>query len=304
MLGVDQDLSQTIELDNLDNHSHQRWFGHGLNRTLDYEVMRIVAKSPAAEEGFLELLRLALKLVTKRYIALAPNNQPHHISRVRQVKVNMLEFCQNLRNIRPNLTQTTLGLVFSALIFIVIVAAGTAVAYIELDNLALVSSPNCGLWMHPKYQDFTVYSHGKAGEMVSMYYKTCYENDLSLQDCNLFSHQSLFTTMTDNEDCPFRGDVCLLGKNSAVSLDTGLIDSKYLGINSPHRPFFRRRNICAPLVIDGYSNTENDSNLTTFTSFYYGPRTKENNVTILQTRNLISFPLGSPGYNVAVMGER
>jgi hypothetical protein len=270
---------------------------NALDPRLEDEVVRIVAKSHAAEEGMVELLKLAFQLLTGQPIALAADVETD-ISRIGRAKIRFLAFCQNLRTVKKEIIQTAIALVFSATFFIALAAAATAVAYLESNNLALVSSPNCGVWMHPTNQHLTAAAQGATEEMIWIHYRTCYENDPSLRSCNLFSYTPLLTTMTDNDECPFHGDVCLLGNKSAVTLDTGFLDSKFLGINSPQRPFFRRRSTCAPVVVDGYSTVQNWFNLSTLTTFYYGSRSSQDNSTTRQLRSIFANLLGSPGYSV------
>jgi hypothetical protein len=55
-----------------------------------------------------------------------------------------------------------------------------------------------------------------------------------------------------NASCPFDGDACLFGNQSAFEVTTGLLDSNTLGVNAPvsKRFYFRKTMSCAPLKSD------------------------------------------------------
>jgi hypothetical protein len=256
------------------------------------DPMRILISSHAAEDGFVHLVRNVLHDVGGRPITL-PSDRQNSGSWVVRTRSRLRGFRQNFLNIGANLIVTALLLLFCGITFVSLAAAGTAVVYLELDNMALSSSPNCGVWMYTSNIEKTVPAQGKTEELIELYYRNCYESDPSLQDCNMFSEKNLHVQVTENEECPFNGDVCLLGNKSAIALDTGYLDSKHLGVNSPQRLFFRRRNICAPLVIDGYARVENISGLFTITEFQYVP-----NSTTTQIRPGRLKQIGSPGYEV------
>lgn len=144
-----------------------------------------------------------------------------------------------------------------------------------------------------------VYAWNMAEEQAASYYRGCYEADPSVQLCNIYANNDPLSQRTDNTDCPFLGDVCLLGPKSAVTFDTGYLDVNTLGINARNRPFYRRRTTCAPVVTDGYVEfQDNYSGFLIQAQFYYG--TRDRGPTYAQSR-IFSLPgTSSPTYQVAV----
>jgi hypothetical protein len=175
---------------------------------------------------------------------------------------------------------------FCAAIFFGIAIAAMMVSFITLDNTAPAMSPLCGVWT-PNANVSVVSPMGQIMLEVEPNYRECYENDAQ-PACNLFPYTELFVNFTDDVECPFVGDICLGGKeNSAISLDTGYLDSIYLGLNSPNRPLYRRKTTCAPLATTNYYNTTTDTT-TGFPviKFYYG---SEPNNTDPSTYNITRY---------------
>lgn len=170
--------------------------------------------------------------------------------------------------------------VFSVL---AIAGAGTAVGFLVLDNNALATNDMCGMWVPSDINNTTANPMGSVMDIIESYYKSCYESVSSTQGCGLFADDNLHVVNMTLVECPFVGDVCLLGKYSAISFDIGDLDSKFFGINSRHRPIIRRRSICAPIVTHGYY----DNTTTSFTniSFHYGLTSTGDNATYTQTRS-------------------
>lgn len=83
------------------------------------------------------------------------------------------------------------------------------------------------------------------------YARNCYHTELGTNGCNFFYNQSIAYTENHWQKCPFISEICANGSNSAMILDTGLVDAKVVGINSPAHLQFRRTTACAPLRIDG-----------------------------------------------------
>ena len=183
----------------------------------------ILASSRSAEDGAIRYIRQAWQDLASSPIALpgVPERGDSTSSRIRR---RLRGFWQNLKNIWTNLIQTLLGIIFSGTIFIAIAAAATAVIHLELDNTALLASPTCGLWLGARGASRPnpgLFAFSKTEERTALYYRNCYEADSSPQECSLFLDKKLHLEVTDNDECPFRGDVCLLGNNSALTFDTG-----------------------------------------------------------------------------------
>jgi hypothetical protein len=189
-------------------------------------------------------------------------------------------------------------LAFCAAIFISITAASISTGLLIQDNSAIPARQRCRMWENPG-ENIMSNPRGDMMEFAEAYYRTCYENDPSVQECDQFIDNDLHDINTTFVECPFKGDVCLLGKNSAIKWDTGLLDSIILGINSRYRPFIQKETICSPLIIEGYydfvSNTSTNS--TTF-NFHYG-NNSTNNITYSQNRSDYFENLYSPsGYEI------
>ncbi|PHH90118.1 hypothetical protein CDD83_4464 [Cordyceps sp. RAO-2017] len=87
------------------------------------------------------------------------------------------------------------------------------------------------------------------------YAQQCYSAERSgMFDCAFFVKDRLPTTVNGQAPCPFESSLCR-SNTSNLLLDTGLLDSQHLGLNSPpdERFLFRLVLHCAPLVTEGYS---------------------------------------------------
>jgi hypothetical protein len=117
----------------------------------------------------------------------------------------------------------------------------TIVSYLQSDNMALAVSPTCGNWMSPGITKEMLFAWAQSEEDAAGYYQNCYEADPSVQECNIYANNGPLSNRTDDDDCQFQGDVCLLGPHSAITLDTGYIDANTLGINSQKNPSFSKK---------------------------------------------------------------
>jgi hypothetical protein len=209
-------------------------------------------------------------------------------------------------------TVTVLGglaFLFCAATFIAIAITATTTSLITLDNNALSTSALCGVWI-PNDNVSVVNPMGQIMSEIEEMYRACYQNE-SPEDCNLFPYPNLFINVTENVECPFIGNFCLGGNNSAVRFETGYRDSSYLGLNSPKRPLYRRTTTCAPLVADNFTNITVDAttNFTTIT-FSFGPKIDPDDLsTYTITRSLAIEKLFTPtGYDLktssSILGYR
>lgn len=182
------------------------------------------------------------------------------------------DFWQNIVNNGEELLHLVFWFIFSCSIFMGLSIGATFVSYLQSDSIALSLSPTCGDWIGRTTKTM-VFAWNLGEEQAAGYYRNCYEADPSVQECNIYANNGPLSNTTDNDDCPFRGDVCLLGPKSAVTFDTGYLDINTLGINTRKRLFYRRRTTCAPLVTDGYVDVQdNYSGVMIQAQFYYGPR--------------------------------
>ena len=70
---------------------------------------------------------------------------------------------------------------------------------------------------------------------------------------NPYSHRlskNLPYEIDDTAACPFGGNTCYEGENTAIAMDTGFFDSSIIGINSEVSFQWRRRMACAPLTFN------------------------------------------------------
>ena len=144
-------------------------------------------------------------------------------------------FCQ-----RP--VDYIMSVLFSILLIGIFVAGTTGSVlsgYIVSDTLALVASKQCDLL------------RGNSGNEASEYSKNCYRTAPRQDGCNFFYNQSIAFTENFETKCPFTQRLCAFKNESGATFDTGLLDTKYLGINSPARLHFRQRSTCHPLKADG-----------------------------------------------------
>lgn len=142
------------------------------------------------------------------------------------------------------LTSIGLSIVFTG-IFVAESSGNVLSANIVSDTIALVSSPRC-----------SAIPYGSRWSRSIAYVDRCYQATLGADGCNDFYNQSISHEESSISTCPFEGNVCALGQNPAFVMDTGLVDSKVLGINAPKRHLFRRVATCAPLIHDGEHITQ------------------------------------------------
>ena len=134
-----------------------------------------------------------------------------------------------------------MSLLFSIFLIGVFVAEFTGTIFsgsIVSDTLALVASKKCELLP------------GNLRTEALDYSKKCYGTDPGQDDCNSYN-QSIAYSETSEGKCPFVESLCAFKNESGFSFDTGLLDAKYLGINSATRFQFRQRSTCHPLKTDG-----------------------------------------------------
>lgn len=127
------------------------------------------------------------------------------------------------------------------------------------SSSALLDSDRCGLFE---------YDNQRAGEeeavradmlmvkrerRAAAYAQDCYNADAGRSNndmrCTFFHNSTIGYTVSDDK-CPFyEAEVCAEGyqSGSAITLDTGLLDSSILGVNHKSTYRFRRTTTCAPL---------------------------------------------------------
>ena len=209
-------------------------------------------------------------------------------------------FWEKVEDNSEDLRSFLIGLVFCLAVFIGLVAGPTAVSAIQLDGIALSTSPACGVWMHPNQTRRMLYVWTQAEEQSAAYYRNCYEANSSTRVCNIFANNDPLSITTDSQVCPFQEDMCLLGPSSAITFDTGMVSAKTLGVNSKNQAYYQRRSTCAPVKSNGFVDMQdNYSGFLIQSQFYYGPRSYSNST--FDESRIFGLPgLTVPAYEVTV----
>ena len=125
-------------------------------------------------------------------------------------------------------------------------------------NVVLLRPTNCGLEVVQDASDLVTRGtvnyqwsakHSNDTRQSRAYGDQCYGSANGTLGCSIFAVQRLPYSIRTNAVCPF-DDLCRLGRESAVELDTGLLDSHtHLGINArpKDRVRFRRTATCSVL---------------------------------------------------------
>jgi hypothetical protein len=117
---------------------------------------------------------------------------------------------------------------------------------------------------------------------AARYARTCYVDNATSPECELFPTTSLSWQEDAGAACPFQdSEICVEGL--AFKVTAGPIDSHiHLGINAPReqRIRYKRNSICAPIPTGGYAAIANTTNLNAteivyneenLVQYYYGP---------------------------------
>ena len=243
-------------------------FGLVLDHTQEYLTVRVQPATPPENEMLLGGLDSGNRTPEHRgasySIAMLPIMQ--RIITIRKDKPSDIGF--GLRSLNsaikmlrdPSGKWLPIGLVLcSSLLgfvsFIGVSIGGILSANIVLGSNALCSSRDCGFYFTPKGSSV---GRAEVPSQVVRYFvdneaaaaaheSKCYSNWPSSECGNSVANTLPYDTL-DNTACPFRGDVCSQGPESAFALDTGRLDASMLGVNSGKQYLFRRSTVCAPLV--------------------------------------------------------
>ncbi|KIW16617.1 hypothetical protein PV08_03805 [Exophiala spinifera] len=217
------------------------------------------------------------------------------------------------RNQGARHSRTYVTIVLATLILVGFSAAGILTGEItkSASKHMLVQSNICGTWQATgdatSYATTTVYTQKNINDTLSAanYVANCYGDTLNSSfACTNFPRQSLPYVLQHNASCPFDDSFCIDGPTSAVSFDTGLLDSHlHLGINAPpkHRIQYRRRTVCSPLAFgDRFCRAENDTlsglgAVDEFVRCYTGPTVYTNYTFSVDTH---SYFVGTSGYQL------
>lgn len=131
----------------------------------------------------------------------------------------------------------------------------------------------------------------RSSQYLSYAYR-CYRNQTEVipADCNLYTLPTLPYSVDTNAACPFNASICKMAQGN-ILFDSGYLDSyEHLGLNDGPRFGLRLKRQCAPLVTEGYMQTDNNTSNPTV-QYSYGP-SRSANKTRLFTHALPLQPKG------------
>ncbi|KAH7416802.1 hypothetical protein BKA64DRAFT_277695 [Cadophora sp. MPI-SDFR-AT-0126] len=169
----------------------------------------------------------------------------------------------------------SLVVIFVGLPLAILIASILSVG-IATDTTALSSSPKCGIYLYePESKNMlggSLEFEHRAEAQAAAYAADCYGSSPLIDDCNRFFNQSIDYSAERKARCPFRGDVCDAGRDSAFKLSTGLVSGAVLGINARNPFFFSRTTTCSPLVTgDDYVGIGISNRGEKQWEYWYGP---------------------------------
>lgn len=116
---------------------------------------------------------------------------------------------------------------------------------VSIDSAQSISDFESGTALFVGYK----WSFKKAAD----YARTCYLNETSITSslCSSYARTRLNSNVTYLPLCPFNETLCAA---KAISIDSGLVSSIDLGINTPknERVHLRKKTTCTPLLIEEY----------------------------------------------------
>lgn len=139
-----------------------------------------------------------------------------------------------------------ISILLSALFVAIFVAEASGNAFsvnILSDRTALASTSRCSVSQYDRYENIKPLQVRAAS-----YSDQCYRKAKGTDGCNFLYSQEVAYSEQANDFCPFKNDYCALHEKPAYTFDTGYVDAKYVGINSPNKLYFRRTAVCAPLT--------------------------------------------------------
>jgi hypothetical protein len=175
-----------------------------------------------------------------------------------------------------------------------LIVGGYCLTNIRVDGAARLASEKCGLWLFEGENRSEAATRARMldlekEERAAQFAEDCYGRpSIAVSRCKVLRQPRLpGAAPIYTNKCPFAPEICL--RNQSVTFDTGLIDAKVLGINSPRMPKFRRSTTCTPLTM-AYPFVQNTtSNGTTTYTYHYGTKT-EGTQTSDQTYTTVGDP--------------
>ena len=132
-----------------------------------------------------------------------------------------------------------------------------ASANISGDSVVSAISDKAGLWYPDTSGAAFLLGEGSAiiedrDSRIWAYKRACYDAHKDAPMCGVFYKPKIPFHSVSDSPCPFDGDVCLSGSQSAYLVSTGILDSSVLGVNEEKskRFYFQRTMSCSPLLSD------------------------------------------------------
>jgi hypothetical protein len=139
----------------------------------------------------------------------------------------------------------------SIVFFILVIVLGSLTALLTGDSVGLARSSDCGYYLPGNIEETPAVIAAQTRLQVdaASYAQTCYDGrGNAITGCNLFAQQAIPYTSTEEVDCPFGGEMCLLGSKGAIKFSTGPVPAQALGFNTGKYLEFQRSTTFAPLV--------------------------------------------------------
>ena len=186
-----------------------------------------------------DILRSAWEEIRTSHVRL-PSPSRTTISQTSRANLHFFKVPRISKRLLRHLIELIVSLGFAAFLVAIFVAETTGVvlsANLISDTVALIVSPTCtNLVPRSGFADWRHFN----------YQQECYKNGPSVTsaDCNVYVNRIITYGEQYPARCPFKDDVCL---QPAYVLDTGYINAKDIGLNTPKDYFLRRITSCAPV---------------------------------------------------------
>lgn len=174
-------------------------------------------------------LGAALRLIGNLWHFLSQGNIDLSTSLVasRRVCVKNMRIYRIVLKVWKNILRRPLDILTSLLLLVLFVAIFVAESTANVlsgntvtNTTALVSSSKCTL------------AHWDMQPDAYAYTQLCYWAKPGTSGCTSFYNQSIAYTEKSKQRCPFDGAICAQVGDTALTFDTGLVDAKFVGINS------------------------------------------------------------------------
>jgi hypothetical protein len=167
-----------------------------------------------------------------------------------------------------------LGLaIISIAFFVLVIVLGTLTNLLTGDSVGLARPSDCGYYLPQNFQETPAVVAAQTRFQVdaASYAQACYDGRGSaITGCNLFAKHAISYTATEEVDCPFSGEMCLLGNKGAIEFSTGPVPAQALGFNTAKYLEFQRSTTFAPLVTNETFVLKTYNGDSVMHQFFYG----------------------------------